>query len=91
MKVFRGGRTVKRRSRCARLSSYNGAPAALRMYIHYALCSLSLRVGDSKTTVSKYAAVIHYTTVVKIEALMCSLPVLLDQSEIVLRYVTRKT
>ena len=41
--------------------------------------------GDSKTTVSMYAAVIRYTTVVKIEALTCSLPVLLlDRSEIVL-------
>ena len=37
-----------------------------------------------KTTVTTYAAVIRHTTVVKIEALTCSLPVLLDWSEIVL-------
>ena len=54
------------------------------MYVHYTLCSLSLLAGDSKTTVSTYAAVIRYTTVVKIEALTCFLPVLLDRSEIVL-------
>ena len=54
-------------------------------YVHYTLYSLSLRAGDCKTTVSTYAAVIRDTTVVKIEALTCSLPVLLlDRSEIVL-------
>ena len=45
--------------------------------------------GDSKTTVITYAAVIRYTTVVKIEALTsCSLPVFLDWSEIVLSPVS---
>ena len=39
--------------------------------------SKPMSAGDSKSTVSTYAAVIRYTTVVEIEALMCSLPVLL--------------
>ena len=45
-------------------------------YVHtlHTMQSKPSSAGDSKTTVSTYAAVIHYNTVVKIEALTCSLP-----------------
>ena len=39
--------------------------ALVAMYVHYTLCSLfkPSSAGDSKTTISTYAAVIRYTTV----------------------------
>ena len=53
----------------------------LRMYVH-TLCTMQYKpssAGNSKTIVRTYATVICCTTVVKIEASTCSLPLLLGR------------
>ena len=61
---------------CVRIWHTSFVLVAMQVRTLHTIQSKPLTAGDSKTIVSMYAAVMCYATVVKIEALVCSLPFL---------------